>query len=52
LKGLEFDAKHICSSGKKDGWTAVIVDGCSLGGGKIVDGKCKNHYPKGLRNKQ
>jgi NOL1/NOP2/sun family putative RNA methylase len=52
LKGLEFDAKDICSSGKSDGWAAVLVDGCPVGGGKIVDGKCKNHYPKGLRNKQ
>lgn len=52
LKGLEFDANDICSSGKSDGWAAVLVDGCPVGGGKIVDGKCKNHYPKGLRNKQ
>lgn len=52
LKGLEFDAKNICTFGKSDGWAAVIVDGCPLGGGKIVGEKCKNHYPKGLRNKQ
>ena len=33
----------------KNGWCAVLIDGCPAGGGKIVDGKVKNHYPKGLR---
>ncbi len=32
-----------------DGWAAVTVDGCPLGGGKVVSGVLKNHYPKGLR---
>ena len=32
-----------------DGWTLVTVDGLSLGWGKGVRGKLKNHYPKGLR---
>lgn len=33
----------------KNGWCAVLMDGCPVGGGKIVDGTVKNHYPKGLR---
>ena len=32
-----------------NGWAVVMVDGFSLGGAKIVNGKAKNHYPKGLR---
>lgn len=32
-----------------NGWAVVIVDGCALGGAKIVNGTAKNHYPKGLR---
>lgn len=32
-----------------DGWCAVLVEGCALGGGKVVGGQLKNHYPKGLR---
>ena len=32
-----------------DGWAAVTVCGCTLGGAKVVKGKAKNHYPKGLR---
>ncbi len=34
-----------------NGWTAVTVCGCTVGGGKVVSGKLKNHYPKGLRTK-
>ncbi len=34
---------------QRDGWTLVTVDGLSLGWGKGVRGKLKNHYPKGLR---
>ena len=33
----------------KNGWAAVLVDGCTVGGAKIVNGTAKNHYPKGLR---
>lgn len=33
-----------------DGYGALFVDGCSLGGFKISKGKFKNFYPKGLRN--
>ena len=32
-----------------NGWAVVTVEGCPLGGGKVVDGMLKNHYPKGLR---
>ncbi len=32
-----------------NGWAVVTVNGCSLGGAKVVDGVAKNHYPKGLR---
>lgn len=32
-----------------NGWAVVMVDGCSLGGAKVVNGIAKNHYPKGLR---
>ena len=34
----------------ENGWAAVLVDGCTLGGAKVVNGIAKNHYPKGLRN--
>jgi len=33
-----------------DGYGAVLVNGCALGGFKISKQKFKNHYPKGLRN--
>ncbi len=33
-----------------DGFCAVTVDGMALGGGKVVAGVLKNHYPKGLRS--
>ena len=51
LKGMEIVAHgKVASEGKADGWAAVLVDGCAIGGGKISSGVCKNHYPKGLRN--
>lgn len=34
-----------------DGWCVVTIDGICIGGGKAVQGKIKNHYPKGLRLK-
>ncbi len=34
------------------GWCAVIYEGAPLGGGKISGGRVKNHYPKGLRERQ
>ncbi len=33
----------------ENGWAVVMVDGCSVGGAKVVSGTAKNHYPKGLR---
>ena len=40
---------EVIDTTEKNGWCAVLIDGCPAGGGKIVDGKVKNHYPKGLR---
>ena len=34
-----------------NGWAVVLVDGCTLGGVKVSNGRAKNHYPKGLRSK-
>ena len=45
LHGEEFEAD--CDNG----WAVVTVDGCTLGGIKVVNGRAKNHYPKGLRTK-
>ena len=45
LHGEEFETD--CANG----WAVVTVDGCSLGGVKVVNGRAKNHYPKGLRTK-
>ena len=36
----------------ENGWTVVTVNGCPIGGAKAVNGKLKNHYPKGLRIKK
>ena len=33
----------------QNGWAVVMVNGCALGGAKVVGGVAKNHYPKGLR---
>lgn len=33
----------------ENGWAVVTTEDCTLGGVKVVNGKCKNHYPKGLR---
>ncbi|MBO5859145.1 MAG: hypothetical protein J6R20_05150, partial [Clostridia bacterium] len=45
LHGEEFDTD--C----ENGWAVVTVEGCTLGGAKVVNGRAKNHYPKGLRTK-
>ena len=45
LKGEEISAD--C----ENGWAVVMVDGCTVGGAKVVSGVAKNHYPKGLRIK-
>ncbi len=33
----------------ENGWAVVTVNGCAVGGVKVVSGVAKNHYPKGLR---
>lgn len=33
----------------KNGFASVLFLGVPLGGGKVVQGRLKNHYPKGLR---
>ena len=45
LRGEELDTD--C----ENGWAVVTVSGCTLGGVKVVSGRAKNHYPKGLRIK-
>ena len=45
LQGEEFDTT--C----ENGWAVVTVNGCPLGGVKVVNSRAKNHYPKGLRLK-
>lgn len=45
LHGEEFETD--CPNG----WAVVTVDGCAVGGVKVVNGRAKNHYPKGLRTK-
>ncbi len=45
LHGEEF------STDCENGWAVVTVNGCSVGGVKVVNGRAKNHYPKGLRTK-
>lgn len=45
LHGEEFDID--C----ENGWAVVLVDGCTVGGVKVSNGRAKNHYPKGLRTK-
>ena len=39
----------VWENGVENGWCAVLIDGIPCGGGKIVNGYVKNHYPKGLR---
>lgn len=34
----------------EDGFGALLINGCAVGGYKISKGKFKNYYPKGLRN--
>lgn len=43
LHGAEIDAD--CGNG----WAVVTTLGIPVGGAKVVDGRAKNHYPKGLR---
>ena len=32
-----------------NGWAVITTQGCTVGGVKVVSGRAKNHYPKGLR---
>ena len=48
LRGEEIDATELASA--KNGFAALLYEGAPLGGGKLVSGRLKNHYPKGLRN--
>ena len=41
--------EEITIESARSGWCSVQYKGASLGGGKISNGKMKNHYPKGLR---
>ncbi len=43
LHGEEFETQT------ENGWAVVTTHGCSVGGVKVVGGRAKNHYPKGLR---
>jgi len=33
----------------ENGWAVITTRGCTVGGVKVVNGRAKNHYPKGLR---
>ena len=33
----------------ENGWAVITTQGCAVGGVKVVSGRAKNHYPKGLR---
>lgn len=35
----------------ENGWAVITTNGCAVGGAKVVGGRAKNHYPKGLRIK-
>ena len=48
LSGEEIDAPEWLDNG----YCTVTYKGSALGGGKIANGKIKNHYPKGLRNRR
>ncbi len=51
LLGLEISADGLLLNDcDTDGYCAVTVEGVALGGGKVSQNKCKNHYPRGLRN--
>ena len=44
--------EELPASSCEKGYCAVTFLGVPMGGGKLSDGRLKNHYPKGLRNKQ
>lgn len=45
LHGEEINVKS------ENGWAVITTEGCTVGGVKVVSGRAKNHYPKGLRMK-
>lgn len=47
--GAYLHGESIPAPGLDDGWTAIFLEECTLGGGKTVGETTKNHYPKGLR---
>ena len=50
--GKYLSGEEICAESFTDsGFCSVLYEGAVLGGGKASLGKIKNHYPKGLRNK-
>ena len=49
LRGEEIACDEL--KNEKNGYACLLFEGAPLGGGKHVNGKLKNHYPKGLRNK-
>ena len=48
LRGEEIAAPELAG---QNGYAALLYEGAPLGGIKAVDGRAKNHYPKGLRNR-
>ncbi len=40
---------EVIEGGEKNGWCIVCVEGLPVGLGKCVDGRVKNHLPKGIR---
>lgn len=46
LAGEELDCPELSA---ENGFAAVLYENAPLGGGKAVNGRLKNHYPKGLR---
>ena len=48
LRGEEIPVPELAG---ESGFAALLFEGAALGGGKAVDGRFKNHYPKGLRNR-
>ncbi len=49
LHGLEISVTAEEACGVTGGFVIIACDGAALGLGKYVNGRVKNHYPKGLR---
>lgn len=50
-RGVRFvEGQTFPAEGEK-GWYLILVEGYSLGWGKLAGGVMKNHYPKGLRKR-